>query len=84
MAQAAKTKMVQRSPSMSLTHYEGNDRAVIVHGQAQVITADNDEFGALEALQRKASGSSVLDWGDGVFLRVNSAQIFTYDRDKNS
>ena len=72
--------MVTARPAVSLTHYVGNDLAIIAHGTATVIPAEHADFAALETMQRAASGSSVHDWGEGVYLRVEAETLVTYAR----
>ncbi|MHB8648009.1 MAG: pyridoxamine 5'-phosphate oxidase family protein [Thermomicrobiales bacterium] len=80
VATAARTRMVTARPAVSLTHFVGDDLAIIVHGSATVIPVDHADFAALEAMQRAASGSSVHDWGEGVYLRVEAATLVTFAR----
>ncbi len=80
VATAARTRMVKARPAVSLTHYAGNDLAIIAHGGATPIPADHADFAALEAMQRAASGSSVHDWGEGVYLRVEAETLVTFAR----
>jgi hypothetical protein len=77
---AARTRMVAARPALSLTHFDGNDLAIIAHGSATLIPADHSDFAPLEAMQRAASGSSVNDWGEGVYLRVEAETLVTYAR----
>lgn len=80
VATAARTRMVTARPAVSLTHYVGNDLAIIAHGNATVIPANHADFAALEAIQRAASGSSVRDWGEGVYLRIEAETLVTFAR----
>ncbi len=80
VATAARTRMVAARPAVSLTHFAGNDLAIIAHGNTTLIPADHADFAALEAMQRAASGSSVHDWGEGVYLRVEAATLVTFAR----
>jgi uncharacterized pyridoxamine 5'-phosphate oxidase family protein len=80
VATAVRSKHVMRRPSMSLTHFVGDDLAIIVHGRATVVSRDDAEFGALEELQRASSGVSVREWGEGVYLRVEAEVIYTFAR----
>lgn len=80
VATAARTRMVTARPAVSLTHYEGDDLAIIAHGTAAVVTPEDDDFAPLEAMQRAASGESVRAWGDGVYLRVAARTIVTFAR----
>jgi len=52
VATAARTRMVSARPAVSLTHFIGNDVAIIAHGNATTIPADHADFAALEAMQR--------------------------------
>ncbi len=84
---AARVKHVRRNPAVSLSLYEGNDFAVIVHGTARVVLADDDEFTALEAHQREIGVGSVLHWGprDAVaFLVIEPDVMFSFARDPKS
>jgi hypothetical protein len=81
VATAVRTRHVQQRPGVSLTHFVGNDLAIIVHGQATTIAPDHPNFSALEELQRTISGQSVGDWGEGVYLQIEAAVIYTFARD---
>ncbi|MDQ6601897.1 MAG: pyridoxamine 5'-phosphate oxidase family protein [Chloroflexota bacterium] len=80
VATAARTRMVTARPAVSLTHFVGDDLAIIAHGSATVIPADTTDFTALEEMQRAANGSSVRDWGEGIYLRVEAATLVTFAR----
>jgi uncharacterized pyridoxamine 5'-phosphate oxidase family protein len=80
VATAARTRMVRARPAVSLTHFVGDDLAVIVHGSATVIPTDHPEFAMIEEMQRAARGSSVRDWGEGVYLRVEAETFVTFAR----
>ena len=67
-------------PAVSLTLYDGNDLAIIAHGHAAIIADGEPDFAALEALQRATDGTSVRDWGDGVYLRITATVLYTYAR----
>lgn len=80
VATAARTRMVAARPAVSLTHFVGNDFAIIAHGTATVIPGEHPDFAALEGMQRAASGHSVHEWGEGVYLRVVGETIVTFAR----
>lgn len=80
VASAVRTKHVLQRPAISFTFYQGNDIAVIVHGQAAVMRPDDPNFAALETFQCEMSGSSVQEWGEGVFLQTIPRAICTYVR----
>lgn len=77
---ATRTKHVLRNAAISLTCYQGNDLAVIVHGTATAIRPDDAAFADIEAFQREKSGVSVQEWGAGIFLAISPAMIYTYAR----
>ncbi len=81
VAGAARTRHVRARPPVSLTHYTGNELAVIVHGSAAIIPPGEPEFDALEALHREVVGVSVREWGEGVYLRVDPDVVYTYARE---
>jgi hypothetical protein len=80
VATAARTRMVTARPAVSLTHFVGDDLAVIVHGSATTIPVDHPDFAPIEEMQRAASGSSVRDWGEGVYLRMEAETFVTFAR----
>ncbi|HBY98072.1 MAG: pyridoxamine 5'-phosphate oxidase family protein [Ardenticatenaceae bacterium] len=80
LATAARTRHVLKRPAVSLTHFDGTDLAIIVHGRAAVLTPEHPKFATLEALHRERSGQSVRDWGEGVYLRVDPEVIYTFAR----
>lgn len=79
-ASAARTRHVAARPAVSLTHYSGNELAVIVHGRAYPVTPEHPDFDALEGLHREVGGGSALDWGEGVYLVVDADVMYTYAR----
>ncbi len=80
VASALRTRHVLHRPAISFTFYQGNDVAVILHGEAAVMRSDDAGFAVLEAFQREMSGSSALEWGEGVFLHIIPRAIYTYAR----
>lgn len=77
---AIRSRHVLRRPAVSLTHYQGNDLAIIVHGQASLIGEDHQDFATLEEIHRTNGNDSVRDWGDGAFIRIAADVIYTYAR----
>jgi hypothetical protein len=80
VADSARARHVRKRPSVSLTYYRGNDLAVIAHGRAEPLYRDHPDFDELDALEREHVGESVLDWGEGVYLRVEAAVLYTFAR----
>ncbi len=77
---SARARHARKRPAVSLTYYSGNDLAVVVHGRTQAIHPEHRDFAELVALQEENCGSSVLDWGEGVYLRVRADVLYTYAR----
>jgi hypothetical protein len=80
VAASARARHVSKRPAVSLTYYEGNDLAVIVHGRAVALGPDDPSFAELDALQRE-HGESPSEWGEGIFLRVEADVLYTYASD---
>lgn len=84
VATAARTKHILHHPAVSFTFYQGNDFAVIAHGTATIIQPDHPIFVGIEALQQEATGTSVQEWEEGVFLHITPETLFTYAHDIDS
>ena len=80
VATAARTRHLVRRPAVSLTLHEGDDLAVIVHGKAEVLGPDHPDFPILEGTFQESGGGSVLEWGEGVYVRVEAAKLYTFAR----
>lgn len=77
---ALRTRHIRRNPAVSLSLYEGNDFAVIVHGRAEPVGPESPNFTTLVELQIEYNGSDVRDWGDPLFLRVDADRLYTFAR----
>ncbi len=78
--ESARVRHIRRQPSVSLTLFDGIDFAVIVHGSASILDSGHPDFDVLEAIQREQSGSSVHDWGEGAFLRIDATAFYSFAR----
>ncbi len=78
--ESARVRHVRRRPGISLTRFDGIDFAVIVHGDAVVLGEEDPDFEILERIQRELTGSTVLDWGTGAFIRVEATACYTFAR----
>lgn len=79
-ANAARTRHIRQRPAVSLTCFRDNGFALILHGRASTIAPDDPDFAPLDAQHQAAGGSSVLTWGEGVYLRIEPDVIYTYAR----
>lgn len=81
--EAARTRHVARRPAVSLTLFADDGLAVITHGKAVIVRPDTPDFAPVEQIQRASRGTSVREWGDGVYLRIEADTCYTYARDPN-
>lgn len=78
--QAARTRNLTRNRAASLTCFS-KAWAVICHGESRVMTTDDSLFVTIDEQMLKFGLSSVLDWGDGVFLEITPRTMFTWKRE---
>jgi uncharacterized pyridoxamine 5'-phosphate oxidase family protein len=79
--EAARSKMLKNNPNISLTYYESNDFALILHGKADFVRQESDIFLEVEKLHLQYNKISVTQWGgEGVFIRVQTDVIYTFAR----
>lgn len=80
---AARTRMIRHNPAVSLTQYEGNDFAVLVHGRAVVIGSNHVYYADLQQLRQQLEMSDINTWGngdEGIYLRIEPRVLYTYLR----
>jgi hypothetical protein len=75
-----RARHIRRNPAISLSIYEVNDFAVIVHGTAKVLGQDDSRFSELVEIQIKHDAGDVRTWGDAVFLEVCADRLYTFAR----
>jgi hypothetical protein len=81
VAESARARHVARRPGVSVTYFEGTDLAVVAHGRATIVAAADRDFAGLDAAQVACGNQSVTAWrGEGVYLRVEAASLFTFAR----
>ncbi len=78
---AARTRHLLKHSAISLTHYQETGLAFIIHGHAEIIEADHPDFATYVQAQLAATGKSVRNWGEGVYLRVLPHAFYTYARE---
>ena len=76
---AARARHLARRPAVSLSYFEGETLAVIVHGQARAIGTEDAEFAALDQTQVDCGNKSVTGWGEGIYLEVEPEVIYTFE-----
>lgn len=80
VSNALRTRHVRNNPEVSLSLYEGNDFAVIVHGKAEAVAATDPAFDDLVNLQIEHAQSDVREWGDPVYLRIDAERLYSFAR----
>ena len=78
---AARTKMIKRNASISLTQYEGDKFAVIIHGTATLIDTEHNYYSDLDKLRTELGLSDISKWGkgnEGVYIRIEPHVLYTY------
>ena len=79
---AARLHHLRRNPAVSVTHFVGDDMAVIVHGTGTLIGEGHPEVAPIDELATGIYGSSPFTWGEGItFIRVEPAAVYTYAPD---
>jgi pyridoxamine 5'-phosphate oxidase-like protein len=85
VAEATRAQHLSRRPGASLTYFEGTALAVIAHGQAKVIGADDPDFTELDATQVAVGNQSVSEWEcHGVYLQLRAGSLYTFARQPDS
>ncbi|MPZ87620.1 MAG: hypothetical protein GEU81_06000 [Nitriliruptorales bacterium] len=59
LATAARARQVQRNPAISASYFQGVDIAVIIHGRADPVGVDDQEFHLLDGLYQEQAGASI-------------------------
>lgn len=77
---SARARHVSRRPQVSFTYYEGNDLALIAHGNASSIPDSEPTFDELNELYVNNGGHDVRSWGAGAYLRVAPDVLYTFAR----
>ena len=84
---AARYRMIERRPEVSLTAFDGVDLAVIVHGRARTLHDGAPLFERIDMIQRELGHESVRTWGepgDGCYLAIEPETILTYTRHRST
>jgi general stress protein 26 len=68
-------------PAISLTHFELNLIAVIVHGRAEIISPGAAEFEELDISEQEKWWHALRDKGQGVYLRIEPERMFAWAKD---
>jgi hypothetical protein len=78
---AARIRHLRRRPAISLTYFEGDELAVVVHGTALLIEWGDPEFAAVDDDFRAVYGGTPSTEEEGsIFVRVEPELMFTFAR----
>jgi uncharacterized pyridoxamine 5'-phosphate oxidase family protein len=68
-------------PSISITHFVGDEIAVVVHGRATLIERGDPDAEMVNAEFTRVYGSSPYEWSPNtIFIRVDPERMLTYSR----
>ena len=76
---AARSQHLRKRPATSLAEYDGNDHAIIIHGQAALIDSGHPDFTRIdEMFTRLTTEIGPGEWGGGgpVYVRVDPAVMY--------
>jgi hypothetical protein len=78
---AARAKHIAKRPGISLSYYDGNDLAMIVHGRGTIVEPGMPDFERLDrVLKDGTNGRGVLDWGEGIYIQIAADRFYTFAR----
>jgi hypothetical protein len=81
VASSTKARLVRSQPAVSLTYYEEDDFAVLVQGEARLVSGGDSLFCSLDEYLVGRFEESTNDWGrkgEGVFIVVRPTRLMTY------
>jgi len=78
---SVRIRHLRKRPAISLTHFELNLIAVIVHGRAEIISPGVPEFEELEISEQEKWWHALRDKGQGVYLRIQPDRMFAWAKD---
>jgi hypothetical protein len=71
---------IEKRPASSPTHFVGNDLSIIAHGRGSILGPGDPEFSEIESIQKEASGNSVREWGEGIYIPVDADGLYSFER----
>ena len=77
---SSRAKHVVKRPGISLSYYDANDLALVVHGHGRILVPHDPEFDSVDGILKQESGKGVLDWGDGIYIRILADRFYTFAR----
>jgi hypothetical protein len=78
---AARIRHLRQRPAVSLTYFERDELAVVVHGTARLMEFGDEDFAEVDADFRAVYGGTPSTQEEGsVFVRVEPELMFTFAR----
>jgi hypothetical protein len=79
---SARVRHLRARPALSLTHFEADDLAIIVHGRAALIEFADPDFRPVEDEFLAVYGGTPSTEEEGsVYVRVDPTAVYTFARD---
>jgi hypothetical protein len=79
--QAARIRHLRRRPAVSLSYFEADDVAIVVHGNATLIEFEDTDFAAIDAEFVATYGGTPSTRDEGsIYVRVEPTHVFTFAR----
>lgn len=76
---SVRARHLKRNKAVSLTHFNGDQYAITVHGDATVLEKGDAEAGAIDEVWQQLYGMSAFDLAEHViFVRVDARRMFTF------
>ena len=81
-ARAARIRHLRKRPAVSLTYFEGDELAIIVHGKAVLIEYGHSDFRPVDdEFLAIYGGTPSMEEEGAVFARVEPNRVFTFARE---
>ena len=78
---SARIGHLRERPAVSLTHFDRDELAIIVHGQAIVMGRGHPDVDEIQAFVAEHYGSDPFTWGEETFfVRVEAETMYTFAR----
>jgi hypothetical protein len=74
-----RSRHLAHNTAVSLTHFQGDEYSIVIHGQAVVIEKDDAEAARIDEVWQGIYGSSAFDLAEHIiFIRVEPRRMFTF------
>ena len=74
-----RARHLKARPAVSISFYRGDDFAVTVHGQAELIPESHPDFAMIDTEVKRIYGSSLTEWGEDILaIRIHAERALTF------